>query len=130
MYASLFKYGWDKHVFSVITELPEEYGDDAEIAYISYYKAYHTDGGLNLTRGGLRPKMTEETKQKLSAAIMGVKNARAKKLYQYTLDNQLIKMWDCMKCIERELGYSTASLTYAARNNTKLHGFIWTYTPL
>ncbi len=130
LYASLLKYGWNNHLFETIAEVPEEYADDAEIAYIAYYKAYHTDGGLNLTRGGFRPKMTQETKKKLSDAILGGKNARSKKLYQYTLNKELVKVWECMKCIERELGYSTTSLTYSARHNTKLHGFMWSYHPL
>lgn len=130
IYNSILKYGWDSHVFAVIAELPIEYGDDAEIAYISYYRAYHTNGGLNLTTGGLRPKMTIETKKKLSNAIMGAKNAKAKKLYQYTLNKQLIKIWDCMKCIERELGYGTSWLSIAAKNNKQAYGYLWSYVPM
>jgi hypothetical protein len=130
LYASLLKYTWKEHVFETVAELPEEYGDDAEISYISYYKAYHTDGGLNLTRGGLRPKMTQETKNKLSEAIMGDKNARAKKLYQYTLEKELVKEWNCMKCIERELGYGTSWLSIAAKNNKQAYGYLWSYVPM
>lgn len=130
LYNSIKKYGWDKHKFEVIAEVSEEYADDTEVLYIEYYKSYYKNGGMNLTLGGLSHGHSDDTRKKLSEAILGAKNVRAKKLYQYDLERNLLKEWSCMKDIERQLGYSTTSLTYSARYNTKLHGFMWSYHPL
>ena len=130
LYNSICKYGWENHAIKVMTEFPDEYADDVEIEYIKYHKTYHTEGGMNLTRGGLRPKMTQETKDKLSKAILGSKHYKAKKLYQYDVDNNLIKIWDSMKDIQRTLGYFTSMLSQAAKGSGKAYGYIWSYKPL
>lgn len=130
LYNSILKYGWENHTIKVMTECPDEYADDAEIGYISYYNTYHTKGGMNLTRGGLRPKMTQETKDKLSKAIMGSKNYKAKNLYQYDNNKNLIKIWGSMKDIERTLGYFTSMLSQAAKGSGKAYGYLWSYNPL
>lgn len=130
LYNSIIKYGWNNHIFEVIDKVPIEQADDKEIYYIDLYKSYHTDGGLNLTRGGFRPKHTQETKDKLSEMFKGAKHGRAKKLYQYTADNQFVKEWDCIRDIQRELGYVTTWLCKAAKNNKIAYGYRWFYKPL
>lgn len=130
LYNSICKYGWDKHVFEIIEQVSEDKADEKEVYYIEHFKSYHTDGGMNLTRGGYRPKMTQETKDKLSKAIMSSKNYKAKKLYQYTLTDDFVKQWDSMKDIERALGYKTTWLSKATKNNKPAYGYKWSYKPL
>lgn len=130
IYASIQKYGWDAHVFEILEEVEDALGDDREIYYIDLCKAYHTDGGMNLTRGGMRPKMTQETKDKLSQSIMGSKNYKAKQLYQYSLTGDFIQVWNCMKDIQRALGYNTTWLSAATKQDKPAYGYRWSYIPM
>lgn len=128
LYNSIQKYGWDNHSLIVLAECPDEYADNAEIEYIKYYNAYYTEGGMNLTTGGRKMKHTPESKRKLSEAISGAKNIKAKTLYQYDLLGNLIKIWDCMKCMERELGYATTAISDTIkRGSNYAYGFLWAY---
>lgn len=132
LYNSLKKYGFSNHVFEVIEQVAESLSDEREQYWIAYYKCYWKDEnkGLNLNRGGNRPQITEETKKKISEAIFGSKNIRAKKLYQYNIDGSFVDEWDCMKCIERKLGYKTTWLSKATKNNMIAYGYRWSYEPL
>lgn len=130
LYASLLKYGFDNHTFEVLEEVEDHLGDDAEIKWIEAEQSYYLNGGMNLTLGGIRLTHTPEIRQKLSEAILGPKNIRAKKLYQYTLQGEFIKEWECMKCIERELGYFTTWLSEKAKSDGKAYGYLWSYKPL
>jgi len=132
LYNSLKKYGFNNHIIDIIEEVNINSADEREIYWIKYFQCYHYDinRGLNLNRGGNRPKHTQETKKRISEAILGSKNIKAKKLYQYTLDKTLIKEWACMKDIERELGYFTTMLSFAAKGNGKAYGYLWSYSPL
>lgn len=130
LYNSLKLYGYSTHLIEVLEEVPESQADAAEIKWIASENSYFTEGGMNLTRGGLRPKHTQETRQKLSQMILGAKNIKAKKLYQYSIEKIFIKEWECMKCIERELGFFTSMLSQAAKGNGKAYGYLWSYVPL
>lgn len=132
LYNSLKKYGFDKHTFEIIEEVSHETCDIREQYWINHYKSYWKDKnkGLNLNRGGFRPKPTKETKNKISKSLMGSKNIKAKKLYQYNIDGIFIKEWLCINDIQRELGYATTWLSKAAKNNRVAYGYKWSYTSL
>lgn len=132
LYNSLKKYGFNNHVFEIIEEVSVKVSDEREQYWISFYKSYWKDEnkGLNLNKGGDRPKHTEETKNKISKSITGANNYKAKKLYQYTLEGVFVKEWLCMKDIERELNYKTTCLSKAAKDNSKTaYGYKWYYEP-
>lgn len=132
LYNSLKKYGFNNHVFEVIEQVSKCNSDEREQHWINHYQCYWKDlnKGLNLNRGGYRPKQTQETKDKISKAIMSSNNIRAKKLYQYNIDGSFVKEWDCMRDIQRELGYVTTWLSKAAKNNKIAYRFKWSYTSL
>ena len=130
LYNSILKYGWENHIIEKIIRVKDEDANNAEIKYISLYKTYYEDGnGMNLTLGG-HSHHSVETRKKLSEAILGAKNVRAKKLYQYNIDGSFIKEWPCMKDITRALGYTTPWLSKATKNNKIAYGYKWSYTPL
>lgn len=64
------------------------------------------------------------------------------KVYQYTLDGELVKLWDCMHSAAVELGFNKSHIRdccnggYYDRRRDKwvrvntYKGFIWSYTPL
>lgn len=55
---------------------------------------------------------------------------QSKKVYQYTLDNQLVKIWESAHECSRN-GYSLAHVTACGRGERKTHkGFKWSYKPL
>ena len=47
---------------------------------------------------------------------------------QYNLNNKLIKIWNALIDIEKELGYNATSIWHCCNNKTKKsYGFIWKY---
>ena len=63
---------------------------------------------------------SEETKRKIKAA------QKTRKVVQYTLRGELIKIWDCMSDASRELGICNIDICCAGRHKTA-GGFIWRY---
>lgn len=74
------------------------------------------------------------TLKKLSNIMIGVakkgkEHYRAKKVVQYDLDENLIKIWDCISDIERELNFSRSNISKVCKGKQKTaYGFIWKYT--
>ena len=53
---------------------------------------------------------------------------RSRKVGQYDLDNNLIKVWDCFLDIENELGFYKQNIWKCCNGwRNKAHGFIWKY---
>lgn len=84
---------------------------------------------------------TEEAKRKLSEAKKGIPNlALSKKVYQYSLEKELLKEWTSCSEASRVLGYSTSEISVCCRGgrykngkwvvSKTYKGFIWSYTPL
>lgn len=55
------------------------------------------------------------------------KNAnKSKPVYQYDLDYNFIKKWDCQRDVQRELGFSEKSISNCVLGNQKTaYGYIW-----
>lgn len=75
---------------------------------------------------------TEEQKRKQSLAMKGKKSPFKKKVYQYTLDGKLVKVWDStMECGKN--GFHQGNVASCCRNEYLVKknvykGFIWSYT--
>jgi group I intron endonuclease len=88
IYNSLSKYGFDKHVFEIIEECDDDALHEREIYWIKYFNCI--EEGLNIRLGNRTGSLTEDTKQKISAALKGRKNTWIKpgegwaKGYKYT----------------------------------------------
>jgi group I intron endonuclease len=87
IYNSLSKYGFDKHVFEIIEECDNDTLHEREIYWIKYFNCI--EEGLNIRLGNRTGSLTEDTKQKISAALKGRKNTWTKpgggvKGYKYT----------------------------------------------
>lgn len=73
---SIFKYGKENFDFEILEECEESQLDELEIKYITEYKSTNREFGYNVDNGGNGTgKMSEETKQKISYANKGEKNA-------------------------------------------------------
>lgn len=54
-------------------------------------------------------------------------NPRCKKVCQYDLDGNLIKVWPSTRAPEYELGFSHQNIIKAIKNNSIRYGFKWKY---
>lgn len=81
----------------------------------------------------LGKKLTEEHKTKIKKAnfkiyAKGQDNIRAKKINQFTINNEFIKTWGSSKCIERELDINSSSVIKCCKGKLKTtKGFKFTY---
>ena len=72
----------------------------------------------------------EESKKKNSESrkgkCVGSENGRARKVAQYTLNDELVRVWDCIKDVEKE--YGIKGITSVCRGKRKTAGgFKWKY---
>lgn len=76
--------------------------------------------------------------EKVSKAVSGKNNYqfgkfgkehhRSKQVIQLTLSNEVVKTWDSMMDIKRELGYNNAHISSCCKGKRKTsNGFIWRY---
>lgn len=92
-------------------------------------------GTLPKRRSELRKKFkySDSSKIKMSESQKrivkrGGQSPYAKKVYQYDKAGDLIKMWDSLSDIERELGYAHGNVGDVARGNKEFaYGFSWSY---
>jgi group I intron endonuclease len=85
LYNSLIKYGYDNHKFEIIEECSDEILHEREIYFIKHYNCI--EEGLNIRLGNRTGALTEDTKQKISAALTGRKvtwHSKGPKGYKYT----------------------------------------------
>lgn len=81
-------------------------------------------------------KLSEETKKKISEAHKGkhlseeTKRKLSKKVYQYTLDGQLVKVWESTKECGRN-GFDQSAVGKCCNGKMqKYKGYKWSYKPL
>ena len=66
--------------------------------------------------------------ERQSKAMLGKNNSRSKQVIQLTLNNEVVKIWECMHDVERELGFANTHISECCRNKLKTsNGFIWRY---
>ncbi len=75
---------------------------------------------------------TEESRKKMSESQKGLRMGKnhvgARKVKQYDLQGNLLKIWDCMSDAGRELGISNHNIYNCCKDNRKTSGgFIWRY---
>lgn len=85
------------------------------------------------------PKHSEETKKKMSSSAkkgedhhmkkkIGVNNPKSKKVIQKKLSGEVIKIWDSMSDIKRELGFTPSNICRCCQGSVKrIGGFLWEY---
>lgn len=74
-YAAIQKYGWNNFEHNILyTDLTKDEACQKEQELISYFNSMNRDYGYNSTSGGENFIMNEETRQKISQAMIGNKN--------------------------------------------------------
>ncbi|MBO5143004.1 MAG: HNH endonuclease [Clostridia bacterium] len=70
----------------------------------------------------------EARRMGLNVTKKGKYNHRARKVIQYDLQDNMIKIWDYMTLITKELGYDYTAISNCCRGKTKKsYGFKWKY---
>lgn len=147
------KYGWDGFEHIVVAEgLSKEEACTMEKELIAEYDATDNSKGYNSALGGegggmykkhhtdeakqkirearIRDGFTEEHKRHISEAKRGVNHHRARPVYQYSKDGELIKIWDYMSLASEELKINKGNIGEACNGNRKsAGGFCWAYEP-
>ena len=77
-------------------------------------------------------KHTEEELRKMSESMkgknMGIESSHSKKVAQYDLQMNLIRIWDSVRDIERETGINHANISRCCNGKYKTSGqFVWKY---
>lgn len=75
-------------------------------------------------------KMSQETKEKISKAHKGKRRNDLKKVAQYDLDGNLIKVWDCVADASRATGIDNSRIAKCAKGKygcKTAGGFIWKF---
>jgi hypothetical protein len=103
-------------MFEIIEKVSKDLGDEKEIYWISYYKSYNTKKGMNMTSGGKR-----------TPGIKGKTHYKAKKIYQWNFNGELIKIWDCIKDVQNTYGWSSTTIGMSAKAKTSCYGYTWTF---
>lgn len=60
----------------------------------------------------------------------GHNNGSSKKIYQYSKDYELIKIWSTLKEAAIHYNVSSSSICSSIKRNHKTKGYIWSYSPL
>lgn len=104
VYRAIKKYGWDNIQHEIICEgLSKKEAEQKEIELIAEYKSTNLEFGYNISLGGSIVEITNEIRQKMSKAHLGVplseshkeglKRGRAKRLVQPNTGKHLSENW-------------------------------------
>ena len=78
LYSSILKHGWDKHIFEIVHELPEDTEQEIinqyELLYWQFYIDHNFDM-MNVRYPGSNGKLSEETKKLISEKNKGKKRS-------------------------------------------------------
>lgn len=62
------------------------------------------------------------------AGKFGRDNCNSKAVYQYSLDDKLIRKWNCISDVKRELGFNQGNISKCCLGKLKTaYGFVWKY---
>lgn len=97
----------------------------------------HTAGGFQWRYGCKEDNIGEVVYEKPTVKKKyGKENPKSKPVYQYTLDYELVRIWESALQAERELGYSSTYISRVCNNKQPFYGkrgqdkYIWRFTPI
>lgn len=151
IYSSLCKYGFENHKFEVIHELPNDVSQSILDNYECFYIELYSNSNIilmNIRKGGAKGKVSEETLEKMRKTTHGreflieynkrkdrykrpkgfwknKRHPREYKLIQYDVDMNIIKNWDSISEINKQLNYNKQNISKVVRNNSKYKNSYW-----
>ena len=143
------KYGWNNFQHEIIaSNLTKDEADNFEKLLIEKLDTMNPEFGYNCTEGGTNGSHSEETRRKISKAFKGENHpmygkhhseetkrkisethkSNTKKIIQYDLQGNFVKIWDCMCDAGAGVGVSKYAIWRCCnRKNKTSAGFIWRY---
>lgn len=147
------KYGWKNIKHIIIKEnVTQEEAYNLEQKLIKEYKTTNFEYGYNKQNGGEKGKMTSEIKEKISKAhlnkkiseetrkklriqkignknpMYGKKPSNCRKVLQYDMNENFIKLWNDIHEVEKELGLHHANIIKVCKGERKKCGnYRWKY---
>lgn len=86
------------------------------------------DCKYNCNYGSFIEKHSGENNSKTMFGKFGKDNPTSKKVIQLTLNNEVVKIWDCMRDVQRKLGYHQSSISQCCKGKQKTsNGYKWQY---
>lgn len=121
-YRAIECYGWNNFTHEVLVSgLTHEEADRLEQKYIKEYKSNNSKYGYNLEGGGTYSKINVIKKSEHEDEIMKYWSY-PKKIAQYDLTGNIIKVWKNTKTASEELGITFSRITDCCNGNTKRAG--------
>lgn len=122
-----------KHMVSILEVVDIEKLDDAEIKWIAE-KNTLWPRGYNFTTGGSSPRISEESRKKISQKMMGKNNHRfgmcgkyssvSKPVYQYSKDGKFLKEYESMSLAQESTGIPFKSISACCTRKPDKNGYI------
>lgn len=119
------KYGIENFAFIILEEVTLDNINEKEQHWISHFNSFNEKYGYNKTMGGDGGNLTIETKFKISQT-----SPNRKVVYHFNSKGELIKKWNGVRDIERELKFLSSTISKACTintNNNSAYGFYWSY---
>jgi len=144
-------YGWDNFEHNIIAEgLTRKEAELLETTLINYLDLKNPKKGYNMRNGGKggyflgkhhtnnakrlisearkRQGFSEEHKKHISESKRGIKHPMARKVYQYSKEGVLIKVWDYVTDASINLNIPKTNISNCALGKRKTAGgFVWRY---
>ena len=143
VHGAILKYGWENVKKEIICECDKSNVNELEIFWIKELKSNDRIYGYNICGGGHNSQVSDDTRRKISRARSG-KRSWSKRVAQIDIvSNEVIKIWDSVMSIKKELGVSTSNISTMCNNTYKTcyqkgkkyyskpktaHGFKWKFT--
>jgi hypothetical protein len=142
---SFIKHGIDNHIFEIIEYCSINKLNEKEIYWGKYYNTL--EEGLNCKLGEQNCIFSEETKNKMREAKLGIKQSpehlskRVKShtgttrnnhpILQYDLNGNFIKEWNSIRTAGKSLNNNGEQIRLTLRKgNNIIHGYKWVYKNL
>lgn len=150
---AIVKYGWDNIEHEIVaSNLTKEEANDCEKMFIEKLNTMNPKYGYNLREGGHNSHVSEEQKRKISETLkgniisdstrkklsdsmkgklLGANSSCAKKIVQYDMQGNLIKIWDSISDAARELKANPSNIAKCCSNTNNTYkttsGYIWRF---
>ena len=120
LFRSIKKYGLDAFVVDELfdTASNKDELNEKERYYIEQFNSFKN--GYNRSVGGDSVQGAKK--------LCGKYSPRSKSVCQINTDGELVKIWDCISDVEKELNISNSHISQVCKNARKLAGgFVWVY---
>lgn len=125
-YNAIQKYGWDNFEHKILhTNLSKKEACEKEIELIKKYDTTNENKGYNISSGGEGIRIIshwDEWNKRISDSHFGGLNPVARKVVWIDTDYNLIKIYDCGRDAERELGLATSKILDVCHHKAKHTG--------